>query len=101
MADQISGILSPFLRAQRIKAAKPYINGRTLDYGCGIGVLSEIVYNQNYTGVDIDPESIKVARKRYPCQRFFTLDEFLQIAEFYDSIVCLAVIVHSMSWLAP
>ena len=91
MADQITGLLSPFLRTQRITAAMPYLEGRILDLGCGIGVLADLVPADRYVGVDIDKESIQIAQKRLPEHSFFTVDEF-DAEGLFDSIVSLAVI---------
>lgn len=93
MADQITGLLSPFLRTQRITAAMPYLEGRILDFGCGIGVLADLVPADRYVGVDIDKESIQIAQKRLPGHSFFTVDEF-EAEGLFDSIVSLAVIEH-------
>ena len=30
---------APFLRARRLRMARPYLRGRVLDYGCGWGRL--------------------------------------------------------------
>ena len=93
MADQISGLLSPFLRSRRIKIARPHLTGKVLDYGCGIGLLSEMVNMNDYTGVDIDDESIQTARKRYPGFNFLNLNDLPNNGS-YETIVCLAVIEH-------
>lgn len=91
MADQADGLLSPWLRKQRINMACPYIKGRILDYGCGVGVLSEKCHPDSYLGVDMDEESLGIAFKRYPAFRFAnTLPE----DEKFDVIILLAVIEH-------
>ncbi|MBN1510467.1 MAG: class I SAM-dependent methyltransferase, partial [Phycisphaerae bacterium] len=67
MANQASGFLSPFLRGCRLRAARPFIDGgRVLDMGCGTGSLADIVAPQQYLGVDIDAESVRLARRRHP-----------------------------------
>lgn len=93
MADQGSeGLLSPFLRDQRIRAARPYLNGKVLDIGCGSGALADSVDATNYIGADIDAASISVARAKYPNHRF---EQTLELPQGkYDSIVALAVIEH-------
>lgn len=93
MADQINGLLSPFLRTQRITAAMPYFEGRILDFGCGIGHLADLVPADRYVGTDIDKESIQIARKRFPVHSFFSVDEF-EAEGLFDSIISLAVIEH-------
>jgi len=42
MADQADGFLSPFLRKKRIEMALPFIKGRVIDIGCGVGKLAII-----------------------------------------------------------
>lgn len=92
MVDQASGLLSPLLRKIRIKIVLPYIQGKVLDYGCGVGALSEMCKRYSYLGVDIDKESIYVARKTYPLFRFAT--DIIAIEKF-DTIIALAVIEHA------
>ncbi|MCX5855343.1 MAG: class I SAM-dependent methyltransferase [Deltaproteobacteria bacterium] len=91
MADQSIGLLSPWLRTQRIKKISPYLRGKILDYGCGIGSLVEICAPNYYIGVDIDGPSINIARMKYPRFRFETI---IPEGEHFDSIVLLAVIEH-------
>jgi 2-polyprenyl-3-methyl-5-hydroxy-6-metoxy-1,4-benzoquinol methylase len=92
MGDQISrGLLSPFLRNQRVAAAIPYIKGRVLDIGCGVGVLASRFPPDLYYGLDIDLESIQLARRTYPRHRFETV---LPTGATFDTIVGLAVIEH-------
>lgn len=106
MADQLTGLLSPFLRSRRIAAARPFLDqGSLLDLGCGTGELAHDVDPSRYLGVDRDEESIAIARKKFPAHRFLSLDEFSRsprVSQF-DQIVGLAVIEHvddPQRWLA-
>lgn len=105
MADQLTGLLSPFLRSRRIAAARRFFGqGNLLDLGCGTGELARDVDPIRYIGVDRDAESIGIARKKFPAHRFLTLAEFSALApqSQFDHIVSLAVIEHvddSQQWL--
>jgi len=93
MGDQGSeGLLSPFLRARRIKAVKRHIQGNVLDIGCGAGLLADFANPENYVGVDPDPESLEAARQRNPWHSFH--DRLPCPDRRFDSIVALAVIEH-------
>jgi 2-polyprenyl-3-methyl-5-hydroxy-6-metoxy-1,4-benzoquinol methylase len=106
MADQLTGLFSPFLRSRRIAAARPFLDqGSLLDLGCGTGELARDVDPANYVGVDQDEESIAIAKKRFPSHRFLTLDEFSSAPnqKQFDQVIGLAVIEHvddPQRWLA-
>jgi 2-polyprenyl-3-methyl-5-hydroxy-6-metoxy-1,4-benzoquinol methylase len=106
MADQLTGLLSPFLRSRRIAAVEPFLGkGRLLDIGCGTGELARYVDSTRYLGVDQDLESIAVAKSLFPTHRFLTLAEFTQLPNEnrFERIVGLAVIEHvadPQKWLA-
>ena len=97
MADQLTGLLSPFLRSRRIAAVEPFLGqGRLLDIGCGTGTLALHVDSTRYLGVDQDEESIAIAKNKFPTHRFLTLAEFAQSQNEnqFERIVGLAVIEH-------
>jgi 2-polyprenyl-3-methyl-5-hydroxy-6-metoxy-1,4-benzoquinol methylase len=106
MADQLTGLLSPFLRSRRIAAVEPFLGqGRLLDIGCGTGTIAHHVDSTRYLGVDQDEESIAIAKNLYPTHRFLTLAEFTQSSNEnqFERIVGLAVIEHvdhPQKWLA-
>jgi len=105
MANQTSGILSPFLQRRRIRAALPHLgSGRVLDVGCACGALADHVPPARYVGVDVDVDAIDVARRTYGSHQFLSVDEF-EAAGLppFDVIVALAVIEHVPDpgeWLA-
>src|SRR5207253_9811442 len=79
MADQLTGLLSPFLRSRRIAAVEPFLGqGPLLDIGCGTGALARDVDSTRYLGVDQDEESISIAKNLFRAHRFLTLAEFAQ-----------------------
>jgi len=86
------GLLSPFLCHQRLLAAKPYLKGRVLDFGCGSGELAQYVRPSSYLGMDIDSESLRKARDSHPNYQF--ISELPNRDERFDTIVALAVIEH-------
>src|SRR5438270_10720036 len=106
MADQLTGLLSPFLRSRRIAAVEPFLGQvRLLDIGCGTGALARDVDSTRYLGVDQDEESIAIAKNLFPMHRFLTLTDFAQSQNDneFDRIVGLAVIEHvddPQKWLA-
>ena len=93
MADQGSqGLLSSFLRTQRLKAAKHHLRGRVLDFGCGSGAIAEFVEPTRYEGYDLDPASVSEARRRFPKHDFQTTEPAPD--EQFDTVVLLAVLEH-------
>lgn len=92
MADQVrQGLLSPWLQSRRLAAAKPYVQGSVLDFGCGSGALAEYVAPESYTGYDVDEESLDRARSLYPKHKFI---QSPPTGETFDRVVSLAVIEH-------
>ena len=70
---------------------------KILDVGCGFGRLAKFLdkryQNFSYTGIDVVPEFIEVAKKRYPEHRFFVCDYFNQpLPEKFDVIVASGVL---------
>ncbi len=94
MADQASGILSPFLRRRRIAAALPFLKGRVLDYGCGVGALAEFFSPESYIGVDDDAVSLAIAKKEHPAYIFLFKDNIGMRVGSFNSVALLAVIEH-------
>ena len=93
MADQGSeGLFSPFLRRQRLRAARPYLLGRILDVGCGSGALAGLVPWDRYLGVDSDRESLAKAAREHPRHAFAST--LPSEPESFDTVVALAVIEH-------
>ncbi len=99
MGDQGSeGLLSPFLRAQRIKAALPFIHGRVLDVGCGAGALAGYVAAERYLGIDVDTASIVMAREQHVGHCFAS--SMPPPMPAFDTVVALAVIEHTVDAVA-
>jgi 2-polyprenyl-3-methyl-5-hydroxy-6-metoxy-1,4-benzoquinol methylase len=92
-AGQLDGKLSPLLRRIRLNAARSYVVGRVLDWGCGNGDLCSFVSPERYVGVDIDESILRVARAAYPRATFCT-PSALASAELFDTVTALAVIEH-------
>ena len=93
MADQGSeGLLSPFLRWYRIRAALPHIGGRVLDVGCGSGTLAHYVSPECYLGVDLDECSLSKARQEFPQHSFSSILPDKQ--QKFDVVAALAVLEH-------
>ncbi len=75
----------------------PDLNGkRVLDYGCGKGDLYGFIRENNmdidYTGLDINPELIKLAKGKYPSATFAVADaEEAPLGERFDIIFICGV----------
>ncbi|MBT6529564.1 MAG: class I SAM-dependent methyltransferase [Betaproteobacteria bacterium] len=71
---------------------------RVLDWGCGTGHLASWIANQgidcDYTGVDIVPEFLDIARKKHPQHRFGEMQDFEK--ETFDWIMISGVFNNRM-----
>lgn len=92
LADQATqGLLSPWLRACRMKAVVPFLRGTVLDYGCGSGALASMVASSSYVGYDVDAGSVAVAQAAYPEHTFTNVQPD---HSGFDTVASLAVIEH-------
>jgi len=83
---------------QVIRFLEYYKKPKILEIWCGTGQLAEYIYNEgfrNYTGFDISPKAIEIAKTKSPFKFFigdardsscFDLD--------YDLVICLEVLEH-------
>lgn len=73
-------------------------NGQSiLDVGCGDLEVIKTLNLPNYTGVDISPQAIELARRKRPDLNFVSLnhDEHLPAA---DLVICLEVLIHQQNF---
>jgi len=82
------------------------LEGRSiLDIGCGMGDLVPFIYAQTdsfkYLGIDITPEFIEVAKKRYAGHDFKVFDPFKEdLGRTFDVVVlCGAMNANKKDWL--
>lgn len=71
--------------------------GKTLEIGCGTGLLSVIFKEGTYAGADIDAPRIEKARELFPTHEFLVVDftkDYSDILENYDSILFHGCIHH-------
>lgn len=89
----------------KLPIIKKYIpqksNLRILDYGCGAGIVLEIMSEINpkcfYIGVDISQEIIKLDKKRLPQFKFLKINEEKKLPfkdNFFDFVISTDVIEH-------
>lgn len=71
-----------------------------LDVGCGYGALLEIIQRENinvtYSGIDLVPEMIGYARKRYPATAFFEGDILEFNKKKFDFVVSNGILTQKM-----
>lgn len=80
-------------RARHLTGELNFSGKTVLDVGCGFGDVTWIIRKRTkdftYTGVDIVPEFIEVAKKRYPGHRFLVRDYFANpLEENFDIVLC-------------
>jgi 2-polyprenyl-3-methyl-5-hydroxy-6-metoxy-1,4-benzoquinol methylase len=94
-SDNLDGLFSPFLRRKRLSAARPYVRGRVLDFGCGTGLLARLPGITEYVGVDIDEEVLAYAASQNPGGMFIRPEQLSSLDDRrFDVITALAVIEH-------
>jgi len=96
---EIEGLLSPFLRRKRLEEVMKWLAGNSvLDYGCGRGeLLSMMGGGWKYVGIDLNPDFIRFAQRRFPQANFRVLNlEDCQSPDLgkFDCIVAAAIIEH-------
>jgi len=62
-------------------------NNTILDYGCGVGRLSVLFKPKNYTGMDISPEMLKIAREKHPDYTFIQMTQLPKTDIFFTANV--------------
>jgi SAM-dependent methyltransferase len=96
LALQWSNYKAVAIRYQQLVADLHFENKSILDAGCGMGDVLPYIYskstNFSYLGVDITPEFIEIARKRYVGDTFEVLNPFdSEVVQKYDIVICSGV----------
>lgn len=75
-AVQVGGVQWDVIEAYHKSVFKEHLKGRVLDVGCGWGRASKLMPQTvtEYIGIDISPEFIKEAEKKFPGLMFLVGD---------------------------
>jgi len=93
------GMLSPFIKRQRLAMVAPYVQGDVLELGCGPGIALQLWADRitSYTGVDYRPDLITQLQRKYPAHTFYTRnldDDQLDLGRQFDTILMIALVEH-------
>ena len=78
----------------------PYLGASTVEIGIGHGsYIDRLADGRRYAGLDIDPEAVAEAQRKYPSHTFICADlsdaQFAQrVKDRFDSVVCCNVLEH-------
>lgn len=80
---------------QIAEAAAPRVTGeRVLDLGCGGGTMASLLPDRAYTGIDLSPEMIRMARKRAPAATFIEGSIYETSFPQVDSVLAIGEVVN-------
>lgn len=106
--DPVSNRIIDRIQKRLVRLAFRQISGRielggkrVLDYGCGTGRWVDFFRSRGleYAGVDLSPEMIRVAVRRFPDLEFAALgDEGLQYPPETFDIICSIAVIHHNSY---
>lgn len=83
-----------------LKVIKPRIiqlqNKTILDVGCGTGTLVDLLRPKEYLGVDINPQFIRLAKKKFPGRSFKVMDVTKDAlpSKSFDYVLIMNVLHH-------
>lgn len=88
-------------RYEKIARSATFRGKMVLDVGCGFGDIIPFIRRESvdfyYTGVDIVPEFIEEARKKYPQGKFIQRDYFsAPLEEVFDIVICNGALSSNM-----
>jgi len=69
-------------------------HSRVLDFGCGVGMFSQLFNKYDYLGVDICEQGIMDAKELNFKHRFQHIESYDDIKGTYDLIFCMNVLQH-------
>lgn len=77
-----------------VESILPHVEGKSvLDLGCGSGRFRPIFFHYKYTGIDINPDNIGVAKKLYR-GKFEVMDIVEDEIPKRDTLFCWSVLNH-------
>jgi 2-polyprenyl-3-methyl-5-hydroxy-6-metoxy-1,4-benzoquinol methylase len=68
---RLAGRISSY---QEYSLTRPFLKGKILDIGCGLGGIAAFVRPEDYIGIDIVERYLAKARSTYPHHKFLFLD---------------------------
>lgn len=96
-----SALLAPLIKRQRIGRVRPFIRGDVLEIGCKDGATLDLGCPiGRYVGVDIDRDSLALARARHPSREFVSKNvefEPLGYVDAFDTILLIALVEHVLN----
>lgn len=96
-AQTLSGWYSGTQRKLVKEFVKPYPGMRVLDVGCASGHVLKYLPDADYTGLDLNPDYVRRAKKRFPHARFMVADAASpEVAELgvFDCIMLFGLLHH-------
>ena len=69
-----------------------------LDVGCGDLEVIRTLKLPNYTGIDVSPQAIELARQKRPDLNFVLLEHDNKYVPAADLVICLEVLIHQQNW---
>ncbi len=74
--------------------------GKLLDIGCGTGHYAEILNNRKWYGVDISPESVKIAKKFYKKVKVGDITKHIPFSNnSFDFVLSLSTLHHVFDYI--
>ncbi len=83
------------------KNLMPFVKGKTLEAGCGVGALAPLFNKNEYVGSDISQKFIDFARKQYPNYKFIVHDLTKKLPfkdKEFDTAIILWTLHHIKDW---